>query len=119
MLVKYQRSARKIGMGLLSFMPNGRKINTLNQTMEKYEESVDWQLYLWKERADYIGLIGIEIQEHTITVHHVTVSPSFRNEGIGHKMIEELKKLDVYRAMQSTVETRGFLAKCWQTKSLN
>lgn len=116
MLIKYKKSAKKITMGLLSFMPNVRELTGLEQTMQKYEENADWQLYLWKQGEDFIGLIGIEVQELTFTVHHATVNPSFRNEGIGHEMVEKLQQLQGPRAMQSTKETKDFLAKCWQTK---
>ncbi|EIM05086.1 riboflavin biosynthesis protein ribT, acetyltransferase GNAT-family [Planococcus antarcticus DSM 14505] len=116
MLIKYKKSAKKITMGLLSFMPNVRELTALEQTMQKYEENADWQLYLWKQGEDFIGLIGIEAQELTFTVHHVTVNPSFRNEAIGHEMVEKLQQLQGPRAMRSTQETKDFLAKCWQTK---
>ena len=116
MLTKYKKSIEKIAMGLLSFMPGERELKALQQTMQNYERNPDWQLYLWKQGDDFVGLIGIEIDEHTFTVHHAAVNPSFRNEGIGHEMVEKVQQLQEPRAMRATEETKDFLAKCWESK---
>lgn len=115
MLIKYKKSHEKVAMGLLSFMPAERELKTLQRTMEKYEENPAWQLYLWKQENDFVGLIGIEVDEHTFTVHHASVNPSYRSEGIGHAMVEKVQELQVPRAMQASLETKDFLAKCWET----
>lgn len=116
MLTKYKKSVKKIAMGLLSFMPNERELRVLQRTMQKYEENPNWQLYLWKQEEDFVGLIGIEGNELTFIVHHAVVSPSFRNEGIGHDMVAKLQQIQEPRAMQATKETKDFLSKCWETK---
>lgn len=102
-------------MGLLSFMPGERELETLQQTLQKYEENPAWQLYLWKEEEDFVGLIGIEMAEYTFIVHHAAVNPSFRNGGIGHAMVEKVQQLQEPLAMRATEETKDFLAKCWTT----
>ena len=116
MLTKHKKSVEKIAMGLLSFMPGKRELEALQQTMKKYEENPNWQLYLWKQGDDFVGLIGVEVDEHTFTVHHAAVNPSFRNEGIGHAMVEKVQQLQEPRAMRATEETKDFLAKCWESK---
>ena len=116
MLTKYKKLIEKIAMGLLSFMPGEHELKVLQQTMQKYEENPDWQLYLWKQGDDFVGLIGIEMAELTFIVHHVAVNPSFRKEGIGHEMVEKVQQLQAPRAMRTTEETKDFLAKCWESK---
>lgn len=115
MLIKYKKSLEKIAMGLLSFMPSEREVKNLRQTMQNYEENPAWQLYLWKQEDAFVGLIGIEVAEHTFTVRHASVNPSYRSEGIGHAMVETIQELQEPRAMQASPETKDFLAKCWET----
>lgn len=114
MLIKYKNSYRKIAMGLLSFMPSEQDFKQLQQTIQTYEEHPDWQLYLWKQGEDCIGLIGIKLNDQTFTVHHAAISPSFRNEGLGHLMIESVRELQEPLAMCSTHKTKDFLEKCWE-----
>ena len=114
MLVKYKKVFEKIAMGLLSFMPAGRELSDLQEMMKQYEENPDRQLYLWKREEDFVGVIGIEVQELTFTVHHISVNPSFRGEGIGHIMVQKVQELQEPRAMQASAGTKEFLEKCWE-----
>lgn len=114
-LVKYEKTIEKVAMSLLSFMPGERELKNSQKTMQKYEEDPAWQLYLWRQGDDFIGLIGIEADEHTYTVHHASVTPSCRSEGIGHAMVEKVQELQEPRAMKASKETKDFLAKCWDT----
>ena len=94
MLIRYKKSFEKIAMGLLSFMPNEKDIKKLQQTIKQYETDDDWQLYLWKENEDIIGLVGISrIGEQAYEILHLTVTPSYRNQGIGRAMVKALKDL--------------------------
>lgn len=113
LLVKYKKLNEKIAMGLLSFMPREHDLQTLQNSMDRYTEDPNWQLYLWKQDEDLVGVIGIELDELTFTVHHAAVNPSFRNEGIGQQMIERVQQLHETLAMCSTHETKDFLEKCW------
>lgn len=114
MLMKYRKSFEKVAMGLLSFMPKEQDLKILQNTIQKYEENPDWQLYIWKQEEDFVGLIGSEVDKLTFTVHHASVNPSYRGEGIGHAMVEKVQELQEPRAMQASRETKDFLAKCWE-----
>lgn len=113
MLVKYKKSNSKVAMGLLSYTPVHYKAGALQKVLENYEDHTDWQLYFWKEKDDFLGIIGIELEEHTFTIHHLSVIPSYRNEGIGHRMVEEIQRLHEPLAMCSSHQTKDFLEKCW------
>lgn len=113
MLNRYKRSHEKIAMGMLSFMPREREVKRLKQTMELYNEDPTWQLFLWKADDDYVGAIGIHIEDdESFTVHHISVIPSFRGEGIGHKMVARVEKLMGNRKAKPTEETKAFMMKC-------
>ncbi|MDN7225849.1 GNAT family N-acetyltransferase [Planococcus sp. N064] len=112
MLLRYKKSFEKIAMGLLSFMPKERELKKLQQTMHIYDENPDWQLYLWKKGEDFVGLLGVEVSGHYFTIHHISVNPSHRGEGIGHAMIEKIRQIMQGKEMRSTDETRAFLQKC-------
>lgn len=115
MLIRYKKSMEKIAMGLLSFMPEEKDVKKLTVTMKAYEENEYWQLYLWKENDDVLGAIGVEVNEANgqVVVQHISVNPSHREQGIGQKMIHELRELylEKYEVVANDL-TESFLNKC-------
>ncbi len=105
----------KIAMGLLSFMPNEKDVKKLQQTIKAYEENEHWQLYLWKEAEDVLGAIGVYIdhENNQVVVQHISVNPSYRDMGIGRKMIEAIRSIyqEKYSIMANDL-TKPFLSKC-------
>ncbi|WEG11436.1 GNAT family N-acetyltransferase [Pullulanibacillus sp. KACC 23026] len=119
MLIRYKRSYEKIAMGLLSFVPSEKDLKRLQQTIKRYEEDDRWQLFLWKDE-DIIGIIGIEMdQDHqTAILHHVSVNPSYRGQGVGREMVQALSDLlgpDVN--LRPTDLSNEFFNKCLQSTS--
>lgn len=112
MLVRYKKSLEKIAMGLLSFMPQEKDVKKLMETMQSYEQNDNWQLYLWKENDEYIGIVGISSQDGVATIQHITVVPSYRGEGIAKKMLKELKNSGEYTEIRACAETEPFVNKC-------
>lgn len=114
MLIRYKRSFEKIAMGLLSFMPTEKDLKKLQETMKQYEESDNWQLYLWKEVDDIVGIIGISLEDdRSAVLQHVSVNPSHRDQGVGKKMIEHLKtSLDDKFEIVANEQTQEFYKKC-------
>lgn len=112
MLIKYKSSYEKISMGLLAYMPEEKNVKKLQQTIKKYEDDPRWQLYLWKEKEDIIGIAGVTLlEDNTVQLNHLSVNPSFREEGIGKKMIIAIKELYNNKVVPS-VQTTLFFAKC-------
>lgn len=112
MLIRYKKAFEKIAMGLLSFMPNEKDLKKLQQTMKQYENSEEWQLFLWKEE-DIIGLIGVSLNQDThLEIQHISVNPSHRHQGVGKRMVRELKELFPDRVLLATAETAEFIDKC-------
>ena len=94
MLTRYKKMFKKIAMGLLSFMPNEKELQKLQMTINQYETEQDRQLFLWKEEEGFIGLIGVLfVDKHLIQIHHISVNPSHRRQGIGKRMVKALKEL--------------------------
>ncbi|MGO1059950.1 GNAT family N-acetyltransferase [Planococcus sp. FY231025] len=117
MLFRYKKSFEKIAMGLLSFMPKERELKKLQQTMHIYEENPDWQLFLWKTDDDFVGLLGVEVGDDFFTLHHVSVNPSHRGEGVGQAMIEKIQQIMQGKEMRTTDETAAFIQKCLEKKA--
>lgn len=91
MLIRYKKNQEKIAMGLLSFMPIEKDIKSLLQTIKEYEDNGNWHLYLWKEADGVVGAIGLKIEnELNVVIQHISVNPSYRNLGIGKKMIDAI-----------------------------
>ncbi|WP_170007525.1 GNAT family N-acetyltransferase [Bacillus fonticola] len=114
MYTRYKKSLEKIAMGLLSFMPNEKDVKKLQQTMKQYEAEPDWKLLLWKEEEDIVGLVGLVHydDEKRILIQHVSVNPSYRQQGIGHKMLKTLREQYNEYTFESTKETASFLDHC-------
>jgi len=94
MLIRYKKNQEKIAMGLLSFMPEEKDVKLLQHTMKEYESNPEWHLYLWKEDDDVVGAIGLTIKDDlNVIIQHISVNPSYRNMGIGKKMVEEIDKM--------------------------
>ena len=112
MLFRYKKTYEKIAMGLLSFVPSEKDLKKLQQTIKQYEENDDWQLFLWKEE-DIIGILGIHIDGKTAELCHISVNPSYRNQGVGRRMVQALKELiDGQYQLVPTKQSKDFFEKC-------
>ncbi|MED4138382.1 GNAT family N-acetyltransferase [Priestia megaterium] len=113
MLIRYKRNYEKIAMGLLSFVPTEKDLKKLQQTMKEYEQNEHWQLYLWKQEEDIIGIVGISMLDKSlIEVQHVSVNPSHRQQGIGKKMIKALKEMYTTAQIKPSEIIAPFYKKC-------
>jgi riboflavin biosynthesis RibT protein len=111
MLIPYKPSQKKIAMGLLSYMPKEKDVKKLIKTIELYETNQNWKLFFWREEEDLIGILGIEVDEDETILHHLSVNPSYREEGLGTKMILALEdRLEI--SLVPSKETKDFLASC-------
>ncbi|WP_071460022.1 GNAT family N-acetyltransferase [Bacillus massilinigeriensis] len=111
MLIRYKKTFEKIAMGLLSFMPNEKDLKVLQQTIKQYEMEEMWQLFLWKEE-DIIGLIGVKEAENSLEIHHISVNPSHRHQGVGKQMVCAVKALYGDKTIQPNEFTAAFVGKC-------
>src|SRR5690625_3476667 len=74
-------------------MTTEKDAKKLQQTIKEYEEHLDRHLSLWKE-DDVIGAIGLRTENDiNAVIQHISVNPSYRNTGIGKKMVNEVEKL--------------------------
>ncbi|TDQ41587.1 GNAT family N-acetyltransferase [Aureibacillus halotolerans] len=115
MFVKYKKNYEKIAMGLLSFMPGEKDLKKLMATIREYEENELWQLYLWKEEEDMVGIVGVRLlpERQEAELQHICVNPSFRNQGLGHRLVQELKALlsNKYTVLPNE-DTAAFFTRC-------
>lgn len=112
MLIRSKKSNEKIAMGLLSFMPARENVKTLQEVIQKYETDSAWELYLWKQEEDFIGLIGIEMGEESFMIQDLALNPSFRGEGIGKKMVAAIRERYPEKTCTSNELTEAFFQKC-------
>ncbi|RYL94847.1 GNAT family N-acetyltransferase [Sporolactobacillus sp. THM7-4] len=117
MLIRYKKSYEKIAMGLLSFVPSEKEIKTLLQTIKRYEEDEKWQLFLWKDGDDIIGVIGVQLIDQQALIEHLSVNPSYRAEGIGREIILALGKVlgENVRIVPSS-KIKPYFDNCFQKK---
>lgn len=117
-LISYNQNYEKIAMGLLSYIADLKNVERLQKEMESYISEEDKRLFLWRdtETDNIIAIIGIEWAESIVLVRHISVNPSFRNEGIMHKMLDKLKTRFPDQTINGTLETVPIITK-WVQKN--
>lgn len=110
-LFRYKTAYQKIAMGFLSYIPGEKLIKQLKETIHQYETDPDWHLYLLKKGEDFIGLVGVHIEGEHWTLHHVSVNPSFRAEGMAQFMVEQMFEKYGKKKARGTKYTETFLHK--------
>jgi len=114
MLIRFKKTMEKIAMGLLSFTPEEKDVKKLQETIKHYSENQEEVLFLWKEAEDMIGAIGVRVNDEAkqITIQHVSVNPSHRDNGIGQQMVQALcQRYESYEVVGNEL-TDDFLSKC-------
>lgn len=117
MLIQFNSDYEKISMGLLSFIEDFKDPARLQEEIERYKISEERDLFLWQseETGNLIGLIGIEKENDYILLRHISIDPSFRNEGISYRMLEALNERYPNNNIISTLETASIVSS-WQRK---
>lgn len=117
MLIQFNSDYEKISMGLLSFIEDFKDPARLQEEIERYKTSEERDLFLWQseETRNLIGLIGIEKENDYILLRHISIDPSFRNEGISYRMLEALNERYPNNNIVSTLETASIVSS-WQRK---
>lgn len=118
MLLEYKNDYEKITMGLLSFIPDLKDVSRLQSELEWYQQE-DRKLYLWRveETQDIIAVAGVEMGEELILLRHISINPSFRNEGISYKILEALDESFPQKKVIGTLETSPLIVKWEQEKA--
>lgn len=118
MLIRYRKDFEKIAMGLLSFIPELKDVKVLQEVIKEYEENPDCHLFLWRDE-DVLGALGVRICQDRALIEHISVNPSFRNIGIGKKMIEAVNDLyqDKYKVLPDE-EIEEYYRKCFEQKEI-
>ena len=95
MLVRSKSSYQKIIMGLLSYSNELNATTEILEEMEWYRKEDNRRIYLYREddSDDFIGLIGIEIDDDIVIVRRLTLTPSYHNEGHGGQMLKEIEEM--------------------------
>ena len=91
MLYKYKSDYAKIAMGLLSFIPDLKNYNNLQNELCWYQAKPNRCLLLYKNRyGDFIGIVGIEQKDEFILIRHIAVTPTKRNGKAVYDILDEV-----------------------------
>ncbi|MEG0268516.1 MAG: N-acetyltransferase [Carnobacterium sp.] len=119
MLLDYKNNYEKITMGLLSFIPDFKDVTRLKFELDWYQQEENRKLFLWRgeETQDMIAVIGVETGDELILLRHISINPSFRNEGISYKILEALERQFPDQKIIGTLETAQLIVKWEQEKN--
>lgn len=117
MLVSFNSDYEKITMGLFSYISDLKDPSRLEEELNWYNAQNNRQIYLWQseETKNLIGLIGVEEEEDIVLLRHIAVDPSFRNEGLTYRMLDELQKKYDSKNIVATLDTATVISK-WQKR---
>ena len=117
-LISYNQNYEKIAMGLLSYVADLKNVDRLQKEMATYIQEEDKKLFLWRDTDtdNIVALVGIEYAESVVLIRHLSVNPSFRNEGLIYKMLDKLNLLYPIQSINGTLETAPIIAK-WVQKN--
>lgn len=115
MLVEYKSDYQKIAMGLLSYVPDLKEMSRLQSELDWYQQDDGRKLYLWKseETGDMAGILGVEHEEGLVLLRHISINPSYREEGMAYKMLDALAEKTTPKKISGTIETGALITK-WQ-----
>lgn len=115
MLTEYRPDYQKIAMGLLSYIPDLKKTDRLQEELDRYEQEEERKLYLWKseETEDMAGVVGMEEEEELVLLRHISINPSYREEGLAYRMLDALEEIVQPKKISGTIETGPLITK-WQ-----
>lgn len=107
MLISSKNKNEKIVLGLLSYTyDESVKTEVLKELLENYRNDDNREIYLYKDESsgNYVGVMAVEHNQSSVTnsddeisirenimIQRVAVIPSFRNEGIGYKIYNDLR----------------------------
>lgn len=119
MLLEYKNNYEKITMGLMSFIPDFKEVSRLKFELDWYNQEESRKLFLWRgeETQDFIAVIGVETGDDLILLRHISINPSFRNEGISYKILEALEKHFAGQKIIGTLETAQLIVRWEQEKN--
>ena len=119
MLLDYKNNYEKITMGLLSFIPDFKDVTRLKFELDWYQQEENRKLFLWRgeETQDMIAVIGVETGDELILLRHISINPSFRNEGNSYKILEALERQFPDQKIIGTLETAQLIVKWEQEKN--
>lgn len=119
MLLDYKNNYEKITMGLLSFIPDFKEVERLKFELDWYQQEENRKLFLWRgeETQDMIAVIGVELGDEFVLLRHISINPSFRNEGISYKILEALDHHFSNQKIIGTLETTQLIIKWEQEKN--
>lgn len=129
MLVSSKTKHEKIVLGLLSFtftenQPSSEELRDYLADI-KNNESFDILLYRQDQMDNFIGIIIIEKiyndmndnEPSSVVIHRLSVTPSFRGEGVGYTMFCELKEMFSQSSIIAGVEAMDIVAE-WSKRYL-
>lgn len=117
MLVKYKNDYQKIAMGLLSFIPELKDVNRLENEIAWYQDDDQRVLYLWRnEHGDFSGIIGIELSDDIVMVRQIALSPSERNQSAYNEILSEVAHQYPDCKMMGSLDVASIITK-WEQQN--
>ncbi len=93
MLVPYKKDYEKMAMGLLSYLPDFKNLQNLQEEMKLYSKDEALQLFLYKNAdQNIVGLGGTEKGDGCLVLRYVSLAPGFRDDENLSNLMQELRQ---------------------------
>lgn len=91
MILQYKKDFEKTAMGLLSYLPDFKSLENLQDEMKLNQANNEFQLYLYRNNeGNIIGVMGVQETESFLVIRYISLAPGFRKTEIEKKFIKDL-----------------------------
>lgn len=82
-----------MAMGLLSYLPDFKNLQNLQEEMKLYSKDEALQLFLYKNAdQNIVGLVGTEKGDGRLVLRYVSLAPGFRDDENLSNLMQELRQ---------------------------
>ncbi|WP_251546754.1 reductase [Limosilactobacillus caecicola] len=110
MIVKYRKDYQKIVMGLLSFIPDLREYDRLDEELAWGTEA-PWQILLWKNSNtdQFAGVAIIEERADYLLIRRMSFTPSERSGRNMYLFLSAIAELAPAKRVLGTLKTQSLV----------
>ncbi|CCI81543.1 hypothetical protein [Lactobacillus hominis] len=92
MLSKFKKNYEKQVMGFLSYIPEFKNLENLQEEMKLYKEENQYQVLIFKgSDEDCRGIIAVQESDDFVVIRYLSLDPSFRTADVEKEVITELQ----------------------------
>lgn len=105
MLIPYKKDYEKTAMGLLSYLPDFKNLQNLQDEIRLYSVDDSHKLYLYRNSdRNIVGVAGVQLGRGCQVLRYLSLAPGFRDDEHQSAIMHELVQEDPKRKLMTVPE---------------